>query len=65
MRAFRGFLDELVADPPQAVAGNLVPELAVCGSGLRVTRQRRGGGKHGERKLALLERAQHAPQPGP
>jgi len=57
MCAFGSFIDELVADPAQAMAGNFVSELAVRGNGMRMPPESRGGGKDRERQVAPLERA--------
>ena len=62
-RSTSGF-DELIALPPQAVAGDLVVAGGERGDRLGVAGQRHRDPEHRERQPAPVEHPQHAPQPG-
>ena len=64
VRALGVLVDQLIADPAQSVAGNLVTELLEGRSRLGVAAHRRGDRKYGERQMTPLEGAQHPPQAG-
>ncbi len=64
VRALGGFVDVLVRDPAQPVAGDLMAQLLERGHRLGMARQRLRHAEHGQRQLAVLEQAQQAPQAG-
>ena len=59
--ALGGFVDILVMDPLEAVAGDVVAQFLEGGSQLGVLLQRGGHAKHSERQAALFKLAQDAP----
>ena len=63
VRALGRFVHLLVADPAQAMAGDLVAEFYESGRRFRMSLQRHRNCKDRERHLALLERAQHRHSP--
>ena len=62
--ALDGLVHLLIADPAQAMRGDLVAKFAVRGHGLRMALERARDAEHGQRQAALLEGAQHAPESG-
>src|SRR5947207_7885203 len=61
MGTLSGLIGELIADPAQAVARNLVSELAVGSGSFRVTLQCHSRRENRKRGLAPLESPQHTP----
>src|SRR6185295_4887860 len=57
-------LDELVAHPAQAVAGDLVAALYKRRERLRIPSERHGHAENCQRQVAAAEDSQHAPHPG-
>ncbi len=58
------FVGLLVADPAQAVAGDLVAERLERRHRLRIALQRQRDAEHRQRQLALFKQAQNTPQSG-
>ena len=63
MFALSSYVDMLVMDPLQSMAGDVVAEFLECGAELRIFLQSCGNAKHGQREFAFFKFTKNTPNP--